>query len=156
MEALLIAFKRLIFQTEYRRYPKDDWDYDLLGRAYEGALEHARAGRREEAGLALVDAVLHYQTVNTNIETLPEYTERCAAVLTTPAKKAQPAAQHLWFDLTHSWRGKGSKGVPTIPDMSQFMIAETIATIFFIIVGIILPMTKTTGIYTLLVPAVYL
>ncbi|WP_165867176.1 hypothetical protein, partial [Schaalia canis] len=30
------------------------------------------------------------------------------------------------------------------------------ATIFFIIVGIILPMTKTTGIYTLLVPAVYL
>lgn len=156
VEALHAAYERAVLWQTHHKLVKYTWDYDLLRRAYEGALDHARAGRREEAGLALVDAVLHYQTVDIVRETLPEYTERCAAVLTTPVKKAQPAAQHLWFDLTHSWRGKGSKGVPTIPDMSQFMVIETIATIFFIIIGIILPITQTTGIYTPLVPAVFL
>lgn len=67
--------------------------------------------------------------------------------LTTDLAKEKLRA--LWFDLTHYWRRKQAKGVPTIPDLSQFMLIESIATLVVVLLGIVLPMIRpqTTGIY---------
>ena len=156
VEALHAAYEQYVYRRDRKWEPRLKWDYALLENAYTQALHHVRAGRREEAGLALAEAAMHFDTVTTFDHPLCINTNYCAHVLTTPVKKAQPAAAETWFEITHAWRSKRSKGVPTIPDMSQFMVIETITTIFFIIIGIIVPMTQTTGIYTLLVPAVYL
>lgn len=60
-------------------------------------------------------------------------------------RKRKYQLQGLWFDLTHSWRTKASKGVPLVPDLSQFMIVEAIATIGLLIVGLIAPMNLVEG-----------
>lgn len=71
---------------------------------------------------------------------------------------AQENVIRLWFDMTHSWRKKAAKGVPTIPDFSQFMLVETIATAVLIWLGIILPMIRpqTEGLYRLAPPILFI
>ncbi|MFD0704778.1 hypothetical protein ACFQY8_03320 [Alloscardovia venturai] len=62
----------------------------------------------------------------------------------------------LWFDMAHSYREKGSVGVPSIPDISQFMIVETIATIALIIIGIIIPTINSPGLSKIIPTLVFL
>ncbi|MFD0705567.1 hypothetical protein ACFQY8_07410 [Alloscardovia venturai] len=56
----------------------------------------------------------------------------------------------LWFDMAHSWRNESAKGVPSIPDISQFMLIETITTIVLLILGGIIPVIQSPRIFKLI------
>lgn len=62
----------------------------------------------------------------------------------------------LWFDMVHGWRKKSSKGVPSVPDLSKFMVIEWVFTIGLFIAGVIVPTLKSnSGGFYLVIPAVY-
>lgn len=52
--------------------------------------------------------------------------------------------------MVHSWREKLSIGVPAIPDLSKFMLIEAIATIFLLVIGLVVPTVQVSGLYKLL------
>ena len=52
--------------------------------------------------------------------------------------------------MVHSWREKLSIGVPAIPDLSKFMLIEAIATIFSLVIGLVVPTVQVSGLYKLL------
>ncbi len=61
-----------------------------------------------------------------------------------------------WFEITHSFRRKGSVGVSTSPDLSKFMLVEFLANVFGVITGIIVPIVQLDAPWSLLCLGVYI
>lgn len=148
VESLVAEFARVRCFYSDRGFYVDELDWKLLDGIYRKALQYIHAGERENAGLTLAEAIMYMERhvkfdspvelVRGYLKRLFECTDQCSRLFTSAPKERLERQRKLWLLIANSWVYKKTPGVPA-PDMSKFMLVESIATVFSVVVGIILP-----------------
>ncbi|USR79379.1 hypothetical protein [Arcanobacterium pinnipediorum] len=111
----------------------------------------------QTTALAVVMSV-EEKVASTNFDPSPykDYLQRYRYMLMAgSAQRQREGLIDLWFDMTHDWRERGSKGIYRFVDVAEFNIVLGFFSAVVISIGLFFPIWLSTGWYRL-VPPVYM
>ncbi|SDU78559.1 hypothetical protein SAMN04489737_0521 [Arcanobacterium phocae] len=114
-------------------------------------------GGDQTTALSVVMSV-EEKVASTNFDPSPykDYLHRYRYLLMAGNARRQRAGLiNLWFDMSHDWRERGSKGVYRFVDIAEFNIVLGFFSVVFIFIGLFFPIWLSSGWYRL-VPPVYM